>query len=257
MNQLLSEIKVILAEQGSEEWENIRAGRFTSSEWYKLMSFGKRPMTETELKARPKTGKGSKTTQVIDITKFSDTGYTYINQKVAEVLTGKPKRPSYAYPLVYGKETEPEAVEYFEMRTGLKCEETGFQCFGDHAGGSPDRLIGDTDLLEVKCPYESENQVAYLMLTDHWDLKNNYPDKYWQIVTQLWFTGRERAHWCSFDPRMIKDEHKLTHLIIEAKDVQEDIDMCEPVLLKAIEEKLRTLNILQKSIPELKKEYNP
>lgn len=244
-------------DQGSEEWENIRAGRFTSSEWHKLMSFGKRPMNEAELKARPKTGKGSATKTTVDFTKFSDAGYTYINQKVAEVLTGKPKRASYAYPLVYGKETEPEAVEYFEKKTGLKTEETGFICFGDHAGGSPDRLIGDTELLEAKCPYESENQVAYLMLCDHWDLKNNYPDKYWQVVTQLWFTGRKRAHWIAYDPRMIKEEHKLVHLIIEAKDVQEDMDMCEPVLLKAIEEKLRTLNILSKSIPELKQEYNP
>ncbi len=37
-------------EQGSEQWENIRAGRFTSSEIYRIMEFGYRPMTEKELK---------------------------------------------------------------------------------------------------------------------------------------------------------------------------------------------------------------
>jgi hypothetical protein len=113
-------------EQGSDQWEQIRAGRFTSSEIWKIMEFGYRPMTPEELKARPKTGKGSKTTRVPDPTQMSDKGKIYINQKVAEVLTGQPKQPTYAYPLVYGKETEPEAVEYFEKTTGYTCEKIGF-----------------------------------------------------------------------------------------------------------------------------------
>ncbi len=85
-------------EQGSEKWEQIRAGRFTSSEIWKIMEFGKRPMTPDELKARPKSGKGSATTQVPDPSKMSDRGMGYITQKVAEVLTGRPKQAAYAYP---------------------------------------------------------------------------------------------------------------------------------------------------------------
>jgi hypothetical protein len=68
--------------QGSEEWDKIRLTRFTSSEWHKLMDCGKRPMTEAELKARPKTGKGSKTTQVPDPTKMSDKGLKYIFRRL-------------------------------------------------------------------------------------------------------------------------------------------------------------------------------
>lgn len=126
-------------DQGSEEWEQLRAGRFTSSEIWKIMECGKRPMTKEELAARPKSGKGSSTTQVPDPSKMGAKGISYVNQKVAEVLTGQPKRPSYAYPLVYGKETEPEAVEFFEKKTGLICETIGFQTWGDHAG---EALIG-------------------------------------------------------------------------------------------------------------------
>lgn len=234
------------ADQGSEQWENLRVGRFTSSEWYKLMECGYRAMTPEELKARPKSGKGSKTTRIPDPSKMSDKGFKYIYQKVAEVLTGQPKRSSYAYPLVYGKETEPEAVEYFEKQTGLVCEVVGFQPFGDHAGGSPDRLIGEHEGLEVKCPFEPENQIGYLMLTDIWDLKAMHPDYYWQCLSLMLFTSRKRWHFCTYDPRMISDKHKLTHLIIDYDKVEEDIDLISLALAGAVKEKLKIINMLSK-----------
>jgi len=176
------------ADQGSEQWEQVRAGRFTSSEIWKIMECGKRPMTPEELKARPKSGKGSATTQVPDPSKMGLKGLTYINQKVAEVLTGKPKPSAYAYPLVYGKETEPEAVEHFQKITGLECEEIGFQVWGDHAGGSPDRILSNGEGLEIKCPLP-HTQVEYL-------LENKLPTEYIQQVQgQLFITGRK---WCDF-----------------------------------------------------------
>lgn len=232
------------ADQGSEYWEKIRAGRFTSSEISKIMECGTRPMTSEELKARPKTGKGSKTTTAPDPSKMSEKGLTYIRQKVSEVLTGQPKASAYAYPLVYGKETEPQAVEYFEAVTGLVCEEVGFQTFGDHAGGSPDRLIGDDAGLEIKCPYQPENQVGYLLLTDHYDLKREHPDYYWQCVSLMFFTGRNTWHFCTFDPRMLDDKHKMTHIIINRVNVEDDIDTLIKALEGAIKEKLSLLQLL-------------
>jgi hypothetical protein len=231
-------------DQGSDYWENVRAGRFTSSEWWKIMQFGTRPMTEAELKARPKTGKGSATKTVPDPSTMGKSGLTYIRQKCAEVLTGQPKRSAYAYPLVYGKETEPEAVEYFEAKYGLKCEEVGFQPFGDHAGGSPDRLIGEDEGLEIKCPYEPENQIGYLLLTDHYDLKREYPEYYWQCVSLMFFTGRNTWHFCTYDPRMIDDKHKLTHIVIERAKVEDDIDLIIKALESAVKEKLSLLQTL-------------
>lgn len=231
-------------DQGSEAWENIRAGRFTSSEFWKLMECGYRPMTEKELAARPKSGKGSQVKRVLDPSTMGDKGKTYILQKVAEVLTGRPKPPSYAYPIVYGKELEPEAVEYFEKVTGLECFETGFQPYTDHAGGSPDRLIGEDEGLEIKCPWQSENQVSYLMLTDIYDLKRNHPDYYWQCVSLLLFTNRKRWHFCTYDPRMSEDKHKLTHLIIESEKVSEDMNSITTALTAAVKEKLELIQLL-------------
>jgi hypothetical protein len=232
--------------QGSDAWDAIRVGRFTSSEFHKLIEPGKREMTPEELAARPKSGKGSKTTQIVDPSVLSPATETYIRIKVAEVLTGRPKPQSYAYPLVYGKEMEPEAVEYFERLTGLECFEVGFQPYTDHAGGSPDRLVGQDAGLEIKCPYTSDKQIDYLMMTDRYDLKNNYPDYYWQCVTLMLFTGRERWHFCTYDPRFKEDKHKMTHLIIEAKEVQAEFDRIHEVIEIAVKEKLALIQTLSK-----------
>lgn len=229
--------------QGSDEWDLVRLTRFTSSEWYKLMECGKRPMTEAELKARPKAGKGSKTTQVPDPSKMSAAGLKYIRKKVWETLSGKKLPEAYAYPLVYGKETEPEAVLYYEQKYGVETTIVGFQVFGDHAGGSPDRLIGEDEGLEIKCP-SSDEQIDYLMLTDHWDLKRCYPEYYWQCVSLMLFTDRKKWNFCTFDPRMINEKHKLTHIILEWDKVEEDIDAVVKSLEGAIEEKLKMINIL-------------
>lgn len=230
--------------QGTEEWNIVRCGRFTSSEWFKLMDCGKRPMTPEELKARPKSGKGSKTTQVPDPSKMSDKGLKYIRQKVWETLTGQPlAMDTYAYSLAYGKEHEPEAAEHFEKVTGLETYAVGFQVFTDHAGGSPDRFIGDDEGLEIKCP-SSEEQVNYLMLNDLYDLKREYPSHYWQCVTLMLFCNRKKWHFCTYDPRMKKDKHKMTHIILEWDKVEEDIDAVVKALEGATEEKLKLIKLL-------------
>lgn len=230
-------------DQGSEQWEEMRIGRFTSSEFYKLMESGKREMTPAELAARPKKGIGSATKYIPDPSKMSTGGLSYIRQKVWETMTGKAKSSSYAYPIVYGRETEPEAVEHFERVTGLITQSVGFQPWTDHAGGSPDRLIGDNEGLEIKCPY-SDEQIDYLQMTDHFDLKRNYPDYYWQVVSLILFTGRERWHFCTYDPRMKEEKHKMTHIIVEAQRVSEDIELIPVVLTGAVEEKLKLLKLL-------------
>ena len=63
--------------QGTDEWDEVRRGRFTSSEMYKLL-------TPPKTKAAQEAGK------------LSETALTYINVKVAEVITGQKKQDSYS-----------------------------------------------------------------------------------------------------------------------------------------------------------------
>lgn len=233
-------------DQGSEEWEMLRVGRFTSSEIWQIMECGKRKMTPEEMAARPKKGKGSKTTTVPDPSQMSENGKKYIRQKVWERLTGKPKTSPYAYALAYGKDLEPVAVEHYENLKGLKTDVVGFQPWTDYAGGSPDRLIGEDGGLEIKCPV-SDEQIDYLMLTDVYDLKNNYPKIYWQVVSLILFTDRKWWDLGTFDPRMLEESQKMMTIRVERSHpmVSEDIDTIPKALEGAVKELLATIDAIK------------
>ncbi len=229
-------------DQNSPEWDAIRLGRFTASEMYRLMSPAKREMTESEKKARPKTGPGSRTEYVSDYSKLSDAALTYVNEKVAEILTGSAKTTGYAFPLVWGTENEGEAVEFFERQTGLVTHKCGFFTYTDHAGGSPDRLVGDNAIMEVKCPFDSVNQIDYLLLTDHFDVRNNYFQYWVQCQANMLFTDRKVCHFVTYDPRMRDDRHKMQHIEIPA-DVEFQ-DLIIEQIKKAVKEKLEMIQRL-------------
>jgi hypothetical protein len=228
--------------QGSDQWDQIRVGRFTSSELHRLMGAAYREMTAEELKARPKSGKGSSVKRIEVYDQLSDAAETYIKQKVAETLVGFPNDNTYAYPLVYGKEMEPNAVEYFQNKVGLECKEIGFVAFGDHAGGSPDRELENGEILEVKCPYTIEMQIDYLMLTDQWDLKRLKPDYWWQCQGNLLFTNAKKCHFVTYDPRY-PEKLKMAHI-----EVRPDEDAQNAIIKKleaAVKRKLETLKLIQ------------
>lgn len=210
-------------DQNSPEWDQIRSGRFTASEIWKLMV-------------------PPKTKLAVDAGELSETALSYVNDKVAEVMTGQCKQQGYAFPLVWGTEKEPEAIAEFIARTGYGYQKVGFFPYTDHAGGSPDGFVGDNDIIEVKCPYDSGVQIDYLMLTDQYDLKRMKRENYWQCQANLLFTGKEQCHFVTFDPRMKEEKHRLTHLII--KPNEEEQNQIIEKIAKAVEEKLKLLKLL-------------
>lgn len=238
------------SEQGSKLWTDVRAGRFTSSEMYKLMLSGTREMTPAELAARPKTGKGSKSKFIEDPNCINDQTRTYIYTKVAETLTGQAAEQVNSQPTRWGDDMEPFAAEYFKEKTGLDYEIISFVPFGDHAGGSPDRVIkGTREILEIKCPFNSANQIHYLMLTDQWDLKREFPEYYWQCMANMLFYDSPIAHFVTYDHRMIEEKDKMFYLPI--KPISEDMDRIAIKLEAAIKEKLIILDMLRNQKPTL------
>jgi len=208
-------------EQGTPEWDSIRVGRFTSSQFWQLM-------VEPREKAAQEVGK------------WSEKATTYIQEKAAEVMTGEQKQQGYAFPLVWGKEKEFEAKDFWSEQTGLLIETCGFFPYTDHAGGSPDGLVGDDAILEIKCPYDSSKQLDYLALTDHFDLKRDFREIYWQVQCNMLFTERNKAYLGTFDPRMKEDKHKLFRMEIPA--IPEEQDLIRKKIEKAVKEKLIILN---------------
>lgn len=223
MNPLLSEINAVISEQGSDEWNQARIGRFTASEMWKLIT-------------------PPKTKEAKEAGKLSETALTYINVKVAETLTGQAKTSSYAYPLVFGKEQEPIAIEAFCKKTGYSYEPIGFVEFGQHSGGSPDGVINETEIIEVKAPWAIETQLDYLMLTDQWDLKRLKPDYYWQCMSNLLFTMKEKCHFVAYDHRYPEDK-QIVHIIINP--VSSDFDIITTAIEKGVKMKLEILNLLK------------
>jgi hypothetical protein len=201
-------------------------------------------MTEEELKKRPKTGTGSKATKTQDWGKLSDGALTYVYEKIAEVLTGQAKSQGYAFPIVWGTDHEPEAAEFFEKQVGIALGACGFFTYTDHAGGSPDRITGDEKAIaEIKCPYDSVNQIHYLMLTDHYDVRRNHFDYWVQMQCNMLFTDTLNCHFITYDPRMIDDRHKMQHLEIPAD--MEFRDRIVKLIELATKEKLSLLQTLQ------------
>ena len=90
----------------------------------------------------------------------------------------------------YGTFNEPNALEDYQLESGNDVEECGFYTHADWLGASPDGLIGDKGLIEIKCPYGKRNDQPPVFLPI-----DEQPHYYAQIQIQLYCTGRE---WCDF-----------------------------------------------------------
>lgn len=88
----------------------------------------------------------------------------------------------------YGVINEHLARHDYQLATGNIVESTGFHTYENWLGASPDGLIGDDGLVEIKCPYSLRNGGEFKDL----DKQEHY---YAQIQIQLFVTGRK---WCDF-----------------------------------------------------------
>lgn len=158
-------------DQRTDEWFAARAGRVTASRIADLM-------------ARTKTGP-------------SASRANYLAQLVAERLTGEVEQGFTSAAMQHGIDTEAEARNAYEFVTGANVIETGFIVHPsiNWAGASPDGLVGDNGLIEIKCPNTSTH-IATLR-------GGSVPDKYMkQMQFQMACTGRDWCDFASFDPRL-------------------------------------------------------
>lgn len=133
---------------------------------------------------------------------WSQVTISYMMELLAERLTGEPKIISSAA-IEWGIEHEDEARELYTKKTGMRVFPAPFY---DHvwSGGSPDGVIdasGDSDLggqpigiIEIKCPYNSANHIAYML---------NGPDEHTpQLQANMYFVNAVYCDFISYDPRM-------------------------------------------------------
>jgi putative phage-type endonuclease len=158
-------------EQRTDDWFAARLGKVTASKIADVM-------------ATTKTGP-------------SASRKNYMAQLLTERLTGQ-KAESYSNAAMqWGTDTEPQARAMYELETGHDVTEVGFI---DHpviamSGASPDGLIGDDGLIEIKCP----NTATHIET-----LRGAAIDKKYVLQMQ-WQMACTKRQWCdfvSFDPRL-------------------------------------------------------
>ena len=158
-------------EQRSDEWFAQRLGKVTASR-------------VADVIAKTKTG-------------YSTSRENYMAQLVVERLT-QTKAESYTNAAMqWGTDQEPFARAAYEAAQGVMVEEVGFVPHPtiEWAGASPDGLVGDDGLVEIKCPNTATMIEALLT--------KKVPQKYFtQMQFQLSCTGRKWCDYVVFDPRM-------------------------------------------------------
>ena len=162
---------ITTCEQGSEEWLSMRLGKITASRVKDVLT------------------KGRGNTP-------SKTAESYMVELIAEILTGESKPFFENDAMRWGTETEPQARSMYEVNNGfVAVEEVAFVEHNEKIGISPDGMVGDDGLLEIKCP-NTTTQIKRALSDDY---SSDYKA---QIQMQLWVTEREWCDFVSFDPRL-------------------------------------------------------
>ncbi|WP_332823216.1 lambda exonuclease family protein [Stutzerimonas kunmingensis] len=172
--------------QRSPEWFAQRAGKFTGSRFADLMAV---------TKSGPSTSRRN-----------------LLATLAVERLTGACVETYSNAAMERGVALEEEARQAYEARIGDLCVEVDFI---DHptlpnVGISPDGLVGDDGLVEIKCPASMAKHLDALRTGAH-------ADEYrWQVQGQLWVTGRAWCDVASYDPRFPE------HLRLAVRRVERD-----------------------------------
>ncbi len=157
--------------QGSDEWFAVRLGKVTASNMSCVLAKGR-----DGGKSKGRAG--------------------YMLRLAAERLTGCPQESYSNANMERGTETEDAARIHYEAIQGVTVEQVGFiELDGETVGISPDGLIGDDGMIEIKCPLTTTH-IEYIMA-------DKFPTTYKaQVQSQLWVAEREWCDFISFDPRM-------------------------------------------------------
>lgn len=179
-------------EQGSEAWFNLRL---------------QYPLTASNAQAIGNQGKGLE---------------TLCWEKLAEKYSHADKEPYINKHLERGQELEPLAREMYELETGNDVVEVGFitdESISTKGGASPDGMIGDNGLIEIKCFADTKHfQAIVESRTGEFKIESQY---IWQMQQQMLFTGRQWVDFVAYNPNY---EQSLLIQRVEAdKEMQEKI----------------------------------
>lgn len=194
-------------EQRSEEWFARRLGKVTASRVADVM-------------AKTRSGYGA-------------SRKNYMMELLCQRLTGQQQEGFCSAAMQRGTELEPVARSAYEIDTGNMVEECGLVAHPDIPmfGASPDGLVGDDGLLEIKCPNTAQH-VEFLR-TGVADARYQ-----WQMLAQMACTGRGWCDFVSYDDRLPeplayrcvrfeRDEARIAEMTDEIRQFLAELDALE------------------------------
>ena len=201
---IISEIQ-----QGSPEWLKIRIGKLSASNFSRIITATGKPSSSAD---------------------------AYINQLIAELLTGETTPFHQTEWMARGSELEPMARANFSLDTGLDVLETGFIMDDTKSWGcSPDGLIAKDSGLEIKCP-KPETHIGY------WRNPQSGVKRYMQQIQGcMLVTGRSSWWFYSFHPDL-KGQNTLVR-----------VERDEEFIQKLYEQLLVAAEIIKTSLTNLEK----
>jgi|GEM_PF-2429660 len=146
-------------------------------------------------------------------THWSATAWKYLCDNVWELLTGEPSDTFKTAATDWGRINEPHAFEmagpviekWFGQTLALPENEYAYihHPTEKYIGCSPDGIIGDKGVCEIKCPIDGGKWLLakFAYADGTWTVPN---ENIAQVQGQLWVTGRKWTAFCYFDPRVAR-----------------------------------------------------
>jgi exodeoxyribonuclease (lambda-induced) len=177
---------IIQVEQNTDAWFEARLGKLTASDASTIKT----------------AGKGLE---------------TLVYEKVAETLTKKFKQAFVNEAMEKGHELEMEARNSYEITTGKMVKTTGFWVLDEmeDVGASPDGLVGEDGLIEIKCPTPPV-YAKYL-----YDGKID-PKYIAQMQMQMWVTNKKWVDFVTYNPdfdtaapiiKVVRDQKMIDEIV--------------------------------------------
>lgn len=166
-------MNIINCKQNSEEWIKRRLGKFTAS----------------DAQAIATAGKGLE---------------TLVFEKASEIMALKMEIPFSNSHIERGHELEGDARIMYELETGNTVEQVGFCELDEFTGASPDGLVDDDGLVEIKCLENKkfiEQKFTGKIDTGH----------IWQMQMQMYVTNRQWCDYCVYSENF-KDRLLVTRV---------------------------------------------
>jgi len=194
-------------EQGSTEWFELRKGKMTASHAQEIGN----------------NGKGLE---------------TYIVSLMAEKWSNGEKEQYTNKDIERGNELEDQARSIYAINSGLEISDVGFIEYSEFIGCSPDGLVEQCGMIEIKCPNDI-NYFKHLL-----DGISAIDTKYiWQIQMNLLITDREWCDYIAYNPnfpkstfihRFFPDPEKFKKLLVGFEMGEEKIKAINKIIEKNI-----------------------